>query len=87
MFSSTTLSTIIDIKGLYFTDIDCGNVPTLNNGNFVLNNLTDTTYGAKAAVKCDAGYLASVDVITCTINGTWTHAICRDIGKQVFHDH
>ena len=80
------MSTFTDKKRLCFTDIDCGTVPTLNSGNYILNNLTDTTYGANADVKCDAGYLASVDIITCTINGTWTLAICRDIGKQVIHD-
>jgi len=66
---------------IYVTDIDCGNFPTLEHGYYVLLNSSDTTYGAKADVKCDTGYSASVKVITCTINGTWTNATCTVVGK------
>ena len=62
-------------------DIDCGNFTTLENGVYILVDSSDTTYGANAYVKCDAGYIASVDIITCTINGTWTDATCTAVGK------
>jgi len=54
----------------------------LENGVYILVDSSDTTYGANADVKCDAGYIASVDIITCTINGTWTNAICTAVGKK-----
>ena len=68
---------------IFVTDIDCGNFTTLENGVYILNDSSDTTYGANADVKCDAGYIASVDIITCTINGTWANATCSAIGKHV----
>jgi len=68
------------------TDIDCGNFSTLNNGIYTLSDPSDTTYGAIAYVKCDAGHIASKDVITCTINGTWTHATCTAVGKSTVND-
>jgi len=68
---------------IFVTDIDCGNFTTLENGVYILVDSSDTTFGAKADVTCDAGYIASVDVITCTINGTWANATCSAIGKHI----
>jgi len=70
---------------LLVTVIDCGHFPTLTNGYYVLIDSTDTTYGAKADVRCNDGYNASIDVITCTIHRTWQTSTCRAAGMYWRH--
>jgi len=62
---------------------DCGTLPTIDNGAYVLVDSSNTTYGAPASVHCNTGYNSSIDVITCTENGTWSDAQCLAVGKCV----
>jgi len=61
--------------------LDCGTLPTLDNGGYVLVDSSNTTYGAAANVTCDTGYNSIIDTIICTVKGTWSTAICLAVGE------
>jgi len=50
--------------------VECGSLPTAANATIMA---TATTFGSKASVACDAGFLGSSQ-ISCTASGTWTSA-------------
>ncbi|XP_053396028.1 sushi, von Willebrand factor type A, EGF and pentraxin domain-containing protein 1-like [Mercenaria mercenaria] len=55
---------------------DCGNPVEIQNGNISLTDIDMTTYQSTAAVTCDAGFVASIEAISCQANGTWENASC-----------
>jgi len=60
--------------------IDCHNPHTIVNG---LLSHTTTLYGDVAYVTCDTGFTASVNVIACSSDGTWSEVpICTPVGKD-----
>jgi len=67
--------------------IDCGTLPTLDNGGYVLVDSSNTTYGAPANVQCNTGYNSSIEAITCTENGTWSTTQCLAVGECVCFIH
>jgi len=69
----------------YILLLDCGTLPTLDNGAYVLVGPSNTTYGAPASVQCNTGYNSSIDAITCTENGTWSTTLCLAVGECDFH--
>ncbi|XP_053404098.1 sushi, von Willebrand factor type A, EGF and pentraxin domain-containing protein 1-like [Mercenaria mercenaria] len=59
----------------------CGLVPDIENGQIVLADITNISYGSVANVTCDTGYEASVANITCLSSGVWEHnATCVSVG-------
>ncbi|XP_060578444.1 sushi, von Willebrand factor type A, EGF and pentraxin domain-containing protein 1-like [Ruditapes philippinarum] len=54
---------------------DCGSIPTITNGNLILTDSTNTTYGATASVVCDSGYHTDRPTIICL--GRWQAAQCK----------
>jgi len=60
--------------------IGCSNSSDIENGDMSLHDSSNTSYGATADVKCNPGYIASVDIVTCTINETWSNALCSAVG-------
>lgn len=65
---------------LTFYLLDCTPVPTLFNGNILLTDSSNTTYGAAANVTCDTGYISNTTSITCVPSGYWQGANCTIIG-------
>jgi len=57
--------------------IGCSNSSDIANRDMSLH---DTSNGATADVKCNSGYIARVDIVTCTINETWSNASCSAVG-------
>ncbi|XP_053396463.1 sushi, von Willebrand factor type A, EGF and pentraxin domain-containing protein 1-like isoform X5 [Mercenaria mercenaria] len=55
---------------------DCGNLREIQNGTISLTVINMTTYQSTAAVTCDAGFVASAEIISCQANGTWENASC-----------
>ncbi|XP_060554933.1 sushi, von Willebrand factor type A, EGF and pentraxin domain-containing protein 1-like isoform X2 [Ruditapes philippinarum] len=55
---------------------DCGNLPELENGDFVLSDENKTTYGSGAVVECLTGFVPSAASISCQSNGKWEDASC-----------
>ena len=64
----------------YLHDIGCSNSSDMDNGDITLHDSSNTSYGATADVKCNTGYISSVDIVTCTINETWSFASCSVVG-------
>ena len=64
--------------------IDCGPVPSLDNGAFILYNVSNTTYGAAAEVVCNTGHNASDANITCMEHGLWSNVTCEPVGKKSY---
>ncbi|XP_053398252.1 sushi, von Willebrand factor type A, EGF and pentraxin domain-containing protein 1-like [Mercenaria mercenaria] len=56
--------------------IDCGPLTAIINGESVLGDTTNSTYGATATVTCDTGYIANTTNITCLASGKWEVAKC-----------
>ena len=59
---------------------DCGDVPALTNGRYVLADENNTTFGAVATVTCDKGYKSDGNIITCLENGQWSDSLCTARG-------
>jgi len=58
---------------------DCSDPSSIDNGFLTY---TSSLFGDTANVTCDAGYVASVNVITCSENGAWSDCpVCRPVGK------
>ena len=62
---------------------DCGSVPTISHGRYVLVSANATTFGAEADVICDAGYDTNDRIIMCLDNGTWATATCNPKGSNI----
>ncbi|XP_060554931.1 sushi, von Willebrand factor type A, EGF and pentraxin domain-containing protein 1-like isoform X2 [Ruditapes philippinarum] len=62
---------------------DCGIVPTISNGRYILEDEGVTTFGAMATVTCDEGYDPDNNTITCLGNGQWSSTLCtiKDCGN------
>ncbi|XP_060596951.1 uncharacterized protein LOC132750896 [Ruditapes philippinarum] len=56
--------------------LDCGSVENIQNGKISLDKKSKTSVGATATIKCDDGYLASQQKITCLNTGKWQKSIC-----------
>ena len=59
---------------------DCGNVPALMNGRYMLEDENNTTFGSVATVTCDKGYESVNRIITCLENGQWSVSLCTARG-------
>ena len=59
---------------------DCGNVPFVTNGKYVLDDGNSTTFGSVATVTCDTGYESVHKIITCLENGQWSDTLCTAKG-------
>ena len=66
---------------IFAANADCGPVPPLDNGAFVLYNVSNTTHGARANVVCHTGHYSSDANITC-LAGIWSFADCDPVGKM-----
>ncbi|XP_053403087.1 uncharacterized protein LOC128558234 [Mercenaria mercenaria] len=65
----------------------CGLVPDIENGQIVLADITNISYGSVANVTCHTGYEAGVAIITCLSSGVWEHnATCVSVGCGLVPD-
>ncbi|XP_053398283.1 neurogenic locus Notch protein-like [Mercenaria mercenaria] len=55
---------------------DCEPLTAILNGESVLYDTTNSTFGATATVTCDTGYIANTTNITCLASGKWEVAKC-----------
>ncbi|XP_060590279.1 sushi, von Willebrand factor type A, EGF and pentraxin domain-containing protein 1-like isoform X2 [Ruditapes philippinarum] len=55
---------------------DCGPLPELSFGQYILVNGTSTVFGSVANVICDPGYTSDKLVITCQSSAKWETALC-----------
>ncbi|XP_052810469.1 uncharacterized protein LOC128238517 isoform X2 [Mya arenaria] len=69
-------------SGAFCLPKECGHLPPLFNGMFIIND-GDTTFGSEVNVTCNLGFHADVDQIRCLSNATWEKAAClpRDCGS------
>ncbi|XP_053404721.1 putative macrophage stimulating 1-like protein isoform X2 [Mercenaria mercenaria] len=58
--------------------IACGYLPTIANGNAVLDSVNSFYYTDTATVTCNDWYQIETNTIRCTIAGTWETASCID---------
>ncbi|XP_053389048.1 CUB and sushi domain-containing protein 3-like [Mercenaria mercenaria] len=66
---------------------DCGTSFVMNYGNAMLNEVSNSTYGATATVTCDHGYTATKETITCAETGSWDTAECKPVDGSNGEDH
>jgi hypothetical protein len=59
---------------------DCGDVPFINDGNILLQEGGNSSYGALAEVTCNTGYKATLNTIVCQDTGEWNNITCNIIG-------
>jgi len=71
------------ITSLFHVLQDCGSVPAMFHGRYVMVSANVTTFGAEADVICDAGYDASELIVLCLENGTWATATCDPKGSYI----
>ena len=65
---------------IYFTLVDCGTPPTVENGAFVPPS--NTLMNATVTYTCNAGYeIVRDEAITCQADGVWTTAPGCSLGK------
>ena len=64
---------------MYFL-LDCGSLPTIDNGQSALDDATNSTYGASASVICDTGFETNTSVILCLASGEWDNSTCTPKG-------
>lgn len=67
--------------------IVCGALPSIVNGNAVLDNIDGNSYLATATVTCDLWYQTRTNVITCTDTGDWETAACADCYMEETQDY
>ncbi|XP_060580503.1 sushi, von Willebrand factor type A, EGF and pentraxin domain-containing protein 1-like [Ruditapes philippinarum] len=61
------------------TIVDCGDVPFINDGNILLQEGGNSSYGALAEVTCNTGYNATLNAIVCQDTGEWNNITCNII--------
>ncbi|XP_053387227.1 sushi, von Willebrand factor type A, EGF and pentraxin domain-containing protein 1-like [Mercenaria mercenaria] len=61
---------------------ECGNVPTIENGEIVLRYPGKTLYQDLASVNCDAGYKPNKTIIHCQLSEKWEPASCVKIAES-----
>ena len=62
---------------------DCGAVPSINNGSFVLE--MDSTYMSIATVECDADFAPSGDCsIMCQPDGNWSVSTAECVPESMY---
>jgi hypothetical protein len=66
------------------TFADCGDVPVINDGNIILQEDGNNSYGALAEVTCNTGYNATLNTIVCLDTGEWENITCNIIGVLLF---
>jgi len=68
---------------MFFFNSDCGPVPFLDNGAFIMFSGSATTHGAMAETTCDTGHIPSALYIFCEEHGFWSSATCMLAGKYL----
>lgn len=69
---------------------DCGKIPSLDNGIFLLADTANTRFGAKAFTQCNLGYSADKQYVTCQQSGNWESNVSCILRGKIYggvHSH
>ncbi|XP_052807791.1 uncharacterized protein LOC128236745 isoform X3 [Mya arenaria] len=58
---------------------DCGSVPLISHGQYLLPVPENTTHGSSAEVQCDIGFTTSQSKIRCLASGLWEQSACTKL--------